>query len=52
MVLSIEKARDILWKDAEGMTDNQIQDLLDFLYSVCSIVWNQNGLNKPKNSDK
>ena len=48
VVLSIEKAKIILWEDAEGMTDNQVQDLLDFLYCICGFVYDKNSLNKPK----
>lgn len=46
-MLSIEQAKKILWKDGEEMTDNQVQDLLDFLYCICNVVYNNNGLNKP-----
>lgn len=50
-MIAIEEARIVLWKDAEMMDDKQVQDLLDLLYSICSIVWDKNGLNKPKNQD-
>lgn len=37
-MLSVEKARSILSKHAESMSDEQIQDLLNFLYRLCECV--------------
>jgi len=38
-MISIEEARDILWKDGLSMTDDQVRDLLNLLYSTCNIVY-------------
>lgn len=39
--ISVEEAKEILWEDAKWMSDTQIQDLLDFLYSICAFIWNK-----------
>lgn len=44
-MLSIEEARKILWEEAEDMTDNQLQDFVNLLYSLCNIVWDKRDRN-------
>jgi len=34
----IEQAKKLLWEDAIGMTDQQIQDIISLVKSICSIV--------------
>jgi hypothetical protein len=41
-MLSVERAREILSEEAQNMSDNQVQDFLDLLYSSCNVVWNKN----------
>lgn len=44
-MLSVERARKILSEEAQNMSDNQVQDFLDLLYSSCNVVWNKNSWN-------
>lgn len=37
-MISINDARSILWTDAESMTDEEIQKVIDLLRWVCRIV--------------
>lgn len=39
-MISIEEARKVLWSDAENISDERIQDLLNLLYSLCNYVYN------------
>lgn len=36
--MQLEQARALLWQDAIGMTDQQIQELLSLVKSICWIV--------------
>jgi hypothetical protein len=45
-MLSIEKAREILWKTAQELTDDQVQNLLNIIYFVLKKTRDK-GLNKP-----
>jgi hypothetical protein len=40
-MISVEKARSILSKNADSMTDGQVQDLLNFLYHLCDEIYDE-----------
>ena len=37
-MVEIQKAREILWKDYETMTDEEIQHIIDYISALCSLV--------------
>ncbi len=37
-MISVQDARSILWSDAESMTDEEIQRVIDLLRWICRIV--------------
>ena len=37
-MVDIQKAREILWKDYETMTDEEIQHIIDYISAICSFV--------------
>ena len=37
-MINIQEARSILWVDAESMTDEEIQNVIDLLRWVCRMV--------------
>lgn len=37
-MVDIQKAREILWKDCEAMTDEEVQYLIDYISAICSLV--------------
>lgn len=36
--MRIEEARKILWKSCNALTDEEIQKLVDYIWSICSFV--------------
>lgn len=36
--MTIEKARQLLWDEYKGLSNEEIQKLIDMLRSICSIV--------------
>lgn len=36
---TIEKARTHLWDDCKDLTDEEVQNLLDYMQLVCKIAW-------------
>lgn len=37
-MVTIEKAREILWEDYKAMTDEEIQHIIDYISAICSLV--------------
>lgn len=37
-MVTIEKAREILWEDYKTMTDEEIQRIIDYINAICSLV--------------